>query len=92
MKKKVETRHKSLMRRNLKSQGISINIIIIASIALIILVVLVAVFTGRFGVFTSGVKKATTCSEACKAADFSGTGEILEGYYSDSDSSQPCIC
>ena len=75
-----------------KSQGISINIIIIASIALIILVVLVAVFTGRFGVFSSGVKKVTTCSEACKAADLSGIGEILEGYNSDSDPSQPCKC
>ena len=47
---------------NRKSQGISLNVIIIAAIALIILVVLIAVFTGRFGIFTGGLKEAGTCT------------------------------
>ena len=34
-----------------KAQGISINMIIVAAIALIVLVVLVAIFTGRLGGF-----------------------------------------
>jgi hypothetical protein len=35
-----------------KGQGISINVIVIAAIALLVLVVLSIVFLGRFGVFT----------------------------------------
>ena len=75
--KKVETRHK--LRRNLKSQGMSINVIIIAAIALIILVVLVAVFTGRFGIFAGTVQDCAaqggqcTTSSACQTGISSGT-------------------
>ena len=49
------------MRR--KAQGLSINVIIIAAIALIILVVLIAIFTGRIGGFSKGIDDATktTC-------------------------------
>ena len=39
-----------------KAQGLSLNTIIIAAIVLIVLVVLWAIFTGRMGVFTTGVK------------------------------------
>ncbi len=39
-----------------KAQGLSLNTIIIAAIVLIVLVVLWAIFTGRMGVFTKGVK------------------------------------
>ena len=52
---------KALMPRNLKSQGMSINVIIIAVVALIVLIVLIAIFTGRFGIFTGGLKEAGTC-------------------------------
>lgn len=37
--------------KNKKSQGINVNVIIVASIALIVLVILVAIFTGRLGEF-----------------------------------------
>ncbi len=55
------------MFRNKKAQGISINAIILAAIALIVLVVLVAIFTGRLGGFITDVKGGTgdstqTCS------------------------------
>jgi len=43
-----------------KAQGISINVIIIAVIALIVLVVIAVVFTGRFTIFSRGVK---SCEE-----------------------------
>jgi len=59
--KKSEKIHK--LFHNLKSQGISINVIIIAAIALIILVVLIAVFTGRFGLFSKGLDVATNICE-----------------------------
>jgi len=52
-----------------KAQGISINVIIIAAIALIILVVLIAVFTGRFGIFAGGVKLTGDPTKACTTTD-----------------------
>ena len=52
---------------NRKSQGLSINTIIIAAIALIVLVVLVAIFTGRLGLFSKGLGETTTCDQICKA-------------------------
>ncbi|MBI2134985.1 hypothetical protein HYU09_03265 [Candidatus Woesearchaeota archaeon] len=52
---------------NRKAQGLSINTIIIAAIALIVLVVLIAIFTGRLGLFSKGLGEATTCSQICEA-------------------------
>jgi len=42
--------------KNKKSQGLSLNTIIIAAIVLIVLVVLWAIFTGRMGKFSTGLK------------------------------------
>ncbi|MDP3766222.1 MAG: hypothetical protein Q8R04_06950 [Nanoarchaeota archaeon] len=51
-----------------KSQSISINTIIIAAIALAVLVVLFVVFTGRFKIFSEGVKESSlSCDSACKS-------------------------
>lgn len=50
-----------------KAQGLSINVIIIVAISLIVLVVLIAVFTGRMGGFVKGVDTSATCSNACSA-------------------------
>jgi len=41
-----------------KGQGLSLNTIIVAAIVLIVLIVLWAIFTGRMGTFTEGVKTA----------------------------------
>jgi len=41
-----------------KGQGLSLTTIIVAAIALIVLVILVMIFTGRIGVFKTGVEKA----------------------------------
>lgn len=46
------------MMFNKKGQGLSLNVIIVAAIALIVLVLLVMIFTGRIGIFQSGVAKA----------------------------------
>lgn len=50
-----------------KSQGMSINVIIIVAICLIVLVVLIAIFTGRMGGFTRGVDTTATCGNACSS-------------------------
>ena len=44
---------------NKKGQGLSLTTIIVAALALIVLVVLVMVFTGRIGIFTGGLDKAS---------------------------------
>ena len=55
-----------------KSQSISINTIIVAAIALAVLVVLFFIFTGRFKIFSEGVKESSlTCEKACKATGYS---------------------
>ena len=62
-----------------KSQSISINTIIIAAIALAVLVVLFVIFTGRFKIFSEGVKESSlTCERACKAVGYSRSN-ILSG-------------
>jgi len=50
---------------NKKAQSISINTIIVAAIALAVLVVLFAIFTGRLGGFTKGVQETDTCAQKC---------------------------
>lgn len=40
-----------------KAQGLSLNVIIIAALALIVLVVLIMIFTGRIGLFDRGVQQ-----------------------------------
>jgi len=49
-----------------KAQGISINTIIIAAIALIVLVVLIAIFTGRLGGFSLGVASCVDKGGTCQ--------------------------
>ena len=60
-----------------KAQGISMNVIIIAAIALIVMIVLIAIFTGRIGKFqqeaAAGEERAKeqicatqgTCAASC---------------------------
>ena len=73
-----------------KGQSISINTIIIAAIALAVLVVLFAIFTGRLGLFSKGIQETTNCDQACKSAGYTRKGEslapITEGVYGDCSS------
>ena len=48
---------------NLKSQGLSLNTIIIAAIVLIVLIVLWAIFTGRIGLFSEELQE---CKGTCE--------------------------
>ena len=43
---------------NKRGQGLSLTTIIVAAIALIVLVILVMIFTGRIGIFKSGIDSA----------------------------------
>ena len=87
-----------------KGQGLSLNVIIIAALVLIVLIVLWAIFTGRMGVFSTGMRGTQKCSEACTALgkiqiktadackDRTSTGYI--GEYSDAAGKKdiPCCC
>lgn len=49
--------------KNKKSQGMSINVVIIAVLGLVVLVVLAAIFTGRVKLFSSGLDRCTGSCE-----------------------------
>ena len=78
-----------------KAQGISINTIIISAIALIVLVVLIAIFTGRIGIWgqqvddTSQVSCVSVGGEVVDECDLIKT---IPGKYSDVDSDDDEIC
>jgi hypothetical protein len=61
---------------NKRGQGISMNVIIIAAIALLVLVVLSVVFMGRMGTFSSGSadcnNQGGVCAEVCGTGDAAG--------------------
>ena len=83
-----------------KAQSISINTIIIAAIALAVLVVLFLIFTGRFRIFSEGVKESSlNCDRACKAVgysrgdpQFSGCSNQISGKFEGMSEQQVCCC
>ena len=48
-----------------KAQEISVHMIVVAAIALLVLVVLILIFTGRIGEFSKGIKECPTESSRC---------------------------
>lgn len=55
------------MLKSRKSQGLSITTVMIVVIGLIVIVVLIAVLSGRVGQFEKDVDTARTCYNACSA-------------------------
>lgn len=91
------------MQMHKKAQGISINTVIIAVIALAVLVVLFFIFTGRFKIFSEGVKEGSlSCDRGCKtvgnalgrpSAGCNPADETqLPGKYEDVPQGQLCCC
>tara|TARA_Y100000310_G_C20581606_1_gene763287 strand:+ start:58 stop:342 length:285 start_codon:yes stop_codon:yes gene_type:complete len=58
-----------MIRLNKKAQGISINVIIIAAIALAVLVILFAIFTGNIGQNTESINECTNKGGLCGTID-----------------------
>ena len=86
---------------NKKGQSISINTIIIAALALAVLVVLFAIFTGRLGGFTKGVTETDTCAQKCTSLsllthndklriDCEPSGTFVAGKFSDAPNNGCC--
>lgn len=61
-----------------KSQGISITTIIIAALALVVLVILIAVFTGRMGIWGQGLDD-TTKGNDCESDEVKGLWKVKCG-------------
>lgn len=57
-----------------KGQSMSINVIIVAVIALVIMVVLISIFAGKLGIFTEETDEIT--SNKCREAS-SGAGRVI---------------
>jgi len=69
------------MKINKKGQGLPLTTIIIAAVGLIVLVVMVAIFTGKMGKTGAEIDKAqqVSCAEACVASGFSQGGNEKSG-------------
>jgi len=69
-----------------KAQGMSMNVIIIAAIALLVLVILAVIFIGRMGTTARGIDQ---CKGTCVSTDADCTGpQGLGPYYK--ITSEPC--
>lgn len=92
------------MLKGKRGQGMPVNVIIIAAIGLAVLVILFVIVTGRFNIFSKGIKETgLTCQESCKIANYGGgikskgeciNGAKLGGTISDVDpqKNEACCC
>ena len=60
------------MKISKKSQGSPIGLIVAAVIGLIVIVVVIAMLSGKLGVFGKGTQDANTCDSLCRAAGYGG--------------------
>ena len=67
-----------LKKRN--AQGLSINLIVLTVIGLVVLVVIIAIFTGRINVFSSGVDELTSCENSCNNIGADDNEARIEGF------------
>ena len=78
-----------------KAQGISLNAIIIATLALLVLVVLAMIFTGRIGIFTKETKSCATLGNnaACvgDASECGGPDQKVMGGYTCPEAQVCCL-
>ena len=57
------------IQNNRKAAGLSVNIMIIAVIGLIVLVIIVAMLTGRMGSFGGGLKSFGDATKTCRSQE-----------------------
>lgn len=72
---------RSMSIHNKKGQGISINVIIIAAIALLVLVILSIIFTGRMGIFSHQVNSCSAKGGQCFDISGSSCSDASGGKY-----------
>ncbi|HLC60951.1 MAG TPA: hypothetical protein VJJ52_05995 [Candidatus Nanoarchaeia archaeon] len=62
---------------NRRSQGMPVNVIIIAVLALIVLVVLTIIFTGRIRIFSSTLESCQAKQGQCETGPFCSSNKAL---------------
>lgn len=69
-----------MLKISKKAQGISLDVIIIAAIALVVLVILSVIFMGRIGVFSKETSGTTYCEQTLggKCAGTDAFGEPVK--------------
>jgi hypothetical protein len=73
-----------------KGQSISINAIIIAALALLVLVLIALIFTGKIGFFRVQSGQCENNGGTCKAACDSGAGETQTSLYKCDNANYVC--
>lgn len=84
-----------MMKLTKKAQGLPLNTIIIAAIALIVLVVMVAIFSGRIAIFSEEVEETgTECTDYPGAQWKNSCGEGEKRIYvvTDADEHPGQVC
>ena len=64
-------------RINHKSQGMPVNVIIIAALALIVLVVLAAIFTGKLRIFSTTLESCAAKQGECDVGPLCPTNKAM---------------
>lgn len=73
------------MFKKRNAQGLSITTIIIAVIGLIVVIVLVAIFSGRLGQFGQGLDEASTCDSLCTSQNLNFQPDTIRNDCNDPD-------
>lgn len=79
------------MIKSRKSQGMPINVIIIAALALIVLIVLSALFTGRIGILAKDLESCATKQGQCKDVPCSSNEAVVPNAKCDKKDQVCCI-
>jgi len=75
-----------------KAQGISMNVIVIAALALLVLVIVALVTTGRLGIFSRGVNDCKNQGGVCRTSCLEGETEYSGVSCPDTDEGLAQVC
>jgi hypothetical protein len=65
------------MKLNKKSEGLTLNVIVVAVLVLLVLIVLILIFTGKLSIFNIGV---STCPTNSKPLEIGATEDTANCY------------
>ncbi len=77
---------------NKKSQGMPVNVIIIATLSLIVLVVLVAIFSGRARIFSQSLESCAVKQGGCKPSPCPDGYASVSNTECEKDKANPICC
>ncbi len=78
--------------RNIKAQGMSMNVIIIAALAIIVLIILVVVMTGRFNLFGTTTRNCEAHQGFCRERCLDGEAAMMMTDCIDNEDGRTTCC